>query len=203
MSATQHPPLIAITGSIATGKSALLNILKELGFWTASADDYVSRCYQDPVVQKSILELTGSLDKSVIRAKIVADPSLKEKLEGLLHPLVWKSFYKDYQNLLCSSEAHAFIFLEVPLLHEAGWTKKFSASICVFCDQELQLKRLQKRHHISLEDAKKLTLLHWPQDKKIAMSDWSIANNGSPETLRDRLIKILAEMRQALHPKPN
>src|SRR5438132_12904166 len=90
---------VGLTGSIAVGKSFVLDVLRELGARTIDADAIAREVVEpgtpglDAVViefGKDILKPDGSLDRSRLGQIVFADEVRRQKLNSILHPFIIK-----------------------------------------------------------------------------------------------------------------
>lgn len=139
---------VAITGGLATGKSTLLKILAELGQTVLSCDEIVRHLYKEEPIKKELVRLLGNevldrdgrVNKKVILEKILRSDSLKKRLEEFIHDKVWEFLERRFAEL--EREGIKAVFVEVPLLFEAGWEKRFDEVWVIACEKETQVKRL-------------------------------------------------------------
>ena len=96
---------IGITGSLASGKTTVSEIISKQRGSVFSADKTVKELYKKKVVKKKILKalnLSKSNNlKKVIKDKISKNKEILKKLENILHPLVRKQmliFFKRNKN---------------------------------------------------------------------------------------------------------
>nr|VFK60868.1 MAG: dephospho-CoA kinase [Candidatus Kentron sp. UNK]VFK69541.1 MAG: dephospho-CoA kinase [Candidatus Kentron sp. UNK] len=115
---------IALTGGIAAGKSAVTRILAEQGVAIIDADA-VAREIVEPgqpalteivsVFGKDILDAQGNLDRAAVRARVFADPSERERIEGILHPRIEAEMWRR-----AKVAAGPYCVLAIPLLLESA-----------------------------------------------------------------------------------
>lgn len=140
---------IAITGSLGTGKTTVLEILKEMGFPTFSCDAVVKELYKNPEVKKriieifgeEILEIDGEINKKKVLERILKDEKVKKRLESVLHPLVKEKLLE----FMKKNEREKIVFAEVPLLFEVGWENLFDEVWVASCSEEVQKERIIKK----------------------------------------------------------
>ena len=147
---------VAITGGLATGKSTLLKILAELGQTVLSCDEIVHLLYEEEPLKEELVKLLGNevldrggrINKKAILEKISRSDSLKKRLEEFIHNKVWEFLERRFAEL--KSEGIKTVFVEVPLLFEAGWEKRFDEVWVIACKKETQAKRLveEGRSHL-------------------------------------------------------
>jgi len=162
---------IAITGNLATGKSTVLKILKNMGFPVFSCDEAVRKLYEEEEVKKKVLEIfgkevlrpNGELNKRKILEKILENQKLKKSLENLIHPLVKEKLLK----FLEENKEKKLVFLEVPLLFEVGWESLFDEIWVTTCSEKTQKERILKKG-LDIETGKKILKHQKPLKEKKA-----------------------------------
>ena len=169
--------VIALTGGIATGKSAVAKILREQNIPVFDADD-LARELTSPgaagtqaikaAFGADMIDEGGGLRRDRMRETIHADANAKKKLEELLHPLIRELFCR---KMLSLNPLPELIFWEAALIHEAGRAKDFASVWCTFCPEETQTKRLMELRHMSLASAAKAIATQMPAAQKASLSD--------------------------------
>lgn len=190
--------VIGLTGGIASGKSAVAEIITGYGIPVIDADQ-LSR---DAVVPGSaglrhivavfgagILNGDGTLNRAALAEEIFSDAAAREKLEAILHPAIKELAQKRLQELRQKKVAVAFYM--APLLIEAGVTDRVDEIWVVYADRETQLERLQSRDSISREAAEKRLAAQLPMAEKVTYGRIVIDNCGSPEEVRRRVEALL------------
>jgi dephospho-CoA kinase len=185
--------LIGITGVIASGKSLVTNYLKDLGYYTISADVVNRELLLKEVHIRKVNALlfninSDILDKKEVRRLIFNDSDARLKLEGYLHPLIKLKIFE-----LIKKSKEKVIFVEVPLLFEANYLF-FDKIITVYSPNNVILERLMIRDNIKKEEAKKLINSQIDIDKKVSLSDYVIDNTKGVENTKKEVLKILEEM---------
>ena len=182
---------IALTGSIASGKTTVLAIFQKLGAATIDSDKIVSELYRREDVKKQILSLFQTLDKKQISSQIFSNPKKRRLLEQLLHPLVEQEIEKRTQSF--ESNGEKLVVIEVPLLFEAGLEHMFDKVIAITCPQQQQLSRLQQQG-LSKQQALSRINAQLPQKEKVKKSDFTIDNSSSPQQLQKQVEKMLSDL---------
>src|SRR5947207_1489398 len=98
-------PIIGIVGGIGSGKSFVAKLFAELGCLVIDSDEQVRQAYRSPAVRETIktwwgtevFDQNGEVKKGVVASKVFDDPSQRQRLEQLLHPVVAKA--RDEQML--------------------------------------------------------------------------------------------------------
>jgi dephospho-CoA kinase len=190
--------VIGLTGGIASGKSAVADIIAGYGLEVIDADQLA----RDAVVPGSaglrqiaavfghgILNGDGTLNRAALAEAIFSDSSLREKLESILHPAIKELAQKRLQKLRQKKVTVAFYM--APLLIEAGAVDRVDEIWVVYVDRETQLERLQNRDSLSREEAEKRLAAQMPMAEKLTYGRIVIDNCGSPAELRHRVEVLL------------
>ncbi len=205
---------IGLTGGIATGKSTVGQLLAgRFGLPVLDADLYargalapgspgaraVLARYGEPVAAKAVAAKAVSakavaagagdaIDRAALGRIVFADPVERRWLEQLVHPLVRQRFEAELQRL-----AHApVVVLMIPLLFETGLESLCSEVWLVTCRPETQLQRLIGRDGLPEHEARARIAAQWPLDRKQALADLLIHNDGDPKALEQQLAAALA-----------
>lgn len=129
---------IAVTGGIAEGKSTVLGYLAELGYSTASSDDFAREVFRDSEVQDRLAALLGArapVSAADLRAALSRSSAVRRSVNRLMHPGVAERIAE------CPAT-----FVEIPLLIETCLQRAVDAVWVVACGPEEQLRRLVSRY---------------------------------------------------------
>lgn len=186
---------IAITGGIASGKSTVANLIKELGYPVFSADELAREVVKkgQPTLLK-IVEAFGSLvltetkelNRKALRALIIEDREKKEQLESITHPAIHNLLIEKLK-LFNNKKNIDYWFYEIPLLFETNQQNKFAKIWTTICGRDTQIERLMKRDRCTLEQAQ--TMLSYQTDDKIRreFSDIIFDSTKSKAHLKDQV----------------
>ena len=169
---------IAITGNIASGKSAVERILEQ-EFPVYDAD-------------KIAHKFLGNVDRRALGEKVFSDPKARKELEEYIHPKVKAEILEIFES--AESQGEKVVFVSIPLLFETGFDKLFDKILFIQCDDDLRLKRLMARNNFTQEQAQKRMDSQLPQEDKIAKSDFVIHNNSSLEELKKEVLIFVGEL---------
>lgn len=186
---------VAITGNIASGKSAVEEILKKKSFQVLNTDDVAHNLLRNEHVKNQIiLEFHGydflennEISRQKLGKIVFEDENLRKKLESILHPLVKNEVRRFFRRNIGEKIA----FVTVPLLFEAKFENLFDKIILIYANNDIRLKRLMERNNLPLEYAKNRMNMQMSQDKKISLSDYVIYNNGYLEDLYKNVEEVL------------
>lgn len=197
---------VGLTGGIATGKSTVGAILRELGCHVIEADKIANRFTEpggpafEPVVQEfgqSILTPEGRIDRSKLGAIVFADPERLARLSAIVHPLVLRDHDREFADIE-STDPHAIAVVEAALLIEAGYYKKLDYLVVTWCTPAQQLQRLTQRDSgkgLTVEQACQRIASQMPAEEKRRMADMEIDCSGSLAHTREQVEALVARLR--------
>lgn len=195
--------VIVITGSIGTGKSTAVNIIKNLGFLVLDSDKIVHEGYNKGgnlyfnVVErfgKEILNFDGTINRQKLGKLVFNDEKKLKDLNKIVHVYVIDKLMKGVQE--CNDEV---IFLDIPLIlenlqQEKEYGLEYDEIWLVYVRPETQKERLRQRainENKNPEDVLNIINKQIPIDEKIAMSDEIIDNEGTIEELEYKIKELL------------
>jgi dephospho-CoA kinase len=190
--------LIGLTGGIASGKSTVATILKQLGAAVINADD-LSREVVEPEKEawKEIVETFGAdilqpdktLDRKKLRTMVFDHPEARKKLEAIIHPKVRALAEERIREL--AAAGRSIIVYEVPLLFEGQLHHWLRPVILVACDIHTQRQRLRDRDHLTDTEAQQHIDAQMSLEEKRKLADYVIENNGNLEELEQQVKFVL------------
>lgn len=186
-----RPLRVGLTGGIASGKSTVAEMLRQLGAVVIDTDQIAREVVQPglPALQslrerygESILDDDGSLRREQLGEIVFASPAEKEWLEQLLHPLI--KARADELAQQASEQGAAVVVFDVPLLLESGWDKNVDQVWVVYVPPVVQRQRLALRDGFSESAVSARLAAQWPIDKKAQQADLVIDNAGTLDQTR-------------------
>lgn len=193
--------LVGLTGGIGSGKSAVADILRKKGLAIIDADKLSREVVApgSPALQEivalagsEVLNPDGKLNRHELRHRIFNDPSLREKVEGIMHPRIRKLGRERADALF--KQGNNLVLYEAPLLIEAGNYQHLDAIIGVRAKDELRIERIMKRDGISREEAEKAIASQMPQEKKMQYCDYVIQNDSTLADLEGWVEAVLRQL---------
>jgi dephospho-CoA kinase len=174
---------VGLTGNIGSGKTVVSQIFGKLGVPVFHADIEARRLFEDEDTRKMIRELfgndvflnSGEIMRQKLAELVFNDQNLLEQLNGIIHPAV----RKQYQQWCLQYREMPYTLYEAAILFESGHYLEMDKVICVTAPEEMRIKRVMARDHVTLEDVQKRISNQWPEEKKVALSDFIIRNDGS------------------------
>lgn len=173
---------VAITGNIASGKSAVEKILESKGFKVYDTDKIAHEILEN---SSEVKQAFGTTDRKKIAAVVFSDSEKLKLLESIIHPSV-----KDELNKIFLTDLQ-IVFISVPQLFETGFDKFFDKIIYVTADRQIRLERLMKRNSLSKEEALK-RINAQKEDQKLEKSDFVVENNSDLANLEVQVEKVLS-----------
>ena len=194
----KFPNAYVITGSIASGKSTVVNLLKERGFSVIDADliahEQLEICKGEIVrefVEQSLDE-AGKIDRKKLVALFFREPKKLKNLEQILHPKIKAEIFFKASQLECLGQIY---FVDIPLFFEKKERyAEFKNVAVIYAPKELLLSRLMSRNALNLEDAKARAELQMDIEQKKKMAKFVIDNSGDRENLELELEKFLKQI---------
>ncbi len=190
----QQPLTIALTGGIASGKTAVSDRFSALGVPVIDTD-ILAREVVAPGSQgltavtarfgKDMLQPDGQLNRRALRARIFNDAQAREALEAITHPRIRQRL----EARLASIQA-PYVIVVIPLLLETGWTDRFNRVLLVDAPETLQKTRLMARDGLSAEEAEQILEAQAPRDARLAIADDVITNMGDLTELDQQIAQL-------------
>lgn len=182
------PLLIALTGGIASGKSAVAATFANLGVPVLDTDQIARAVVElgSPTLEElvaefggEILDATGRLDRARMRDRVFNDPEQRKRLEAITHPAIRAELARRSREAGGAYQVHV-----IPLLVETGRADTYDRVLVVDCPPEDQLKRLMARDGSSAEQARKILEAQVSREQRLSVADDVIVNTGTLEDLR-------------------
>ena len=184
------PRILGITGNIACGKTAVGQMLLDMGAERyIDADAVVHRLYlsgQPIAVQVAaafgpgVLAPDGSVDRSALGAIVFHDPEAMRLLESIVHPAVGQAIAQE----LASVSPTGVAIIDAVKLLEGGSGALCQSKWMVVCPEEQELARLMARSRVSREEALARLRAQPPVADRLSLVDEVIDNGGSLEETR-------------------
>lgn len=183
---------IGLTGGIAAGKSVAAQRLAERG---AVLIDYdvLSREAVAPgsagiaeVVEAfgpGVLTPDGALDRPGLGAVVFADPAARERLNGIVHPVV-RRLAAEREAAAAAADPGAVVVHDIPLLVETGRADAFHVVVVVDAPAVLRVERLVRTRGLDRAEAERRIAAQAPDADRLAAADVVLDGSGDPDGLR-------------------
>ncbi len=178
---------VVVTGLIGSGKSAVCALLEQRGIPVYNADERTKALYDrrpslvarlEKALGKPLRLPEGDLDRKALAAVIFSDAAAREKLEGIVYPLVMQDFLRWKAR---QKEDVPFVVLEsAVLLSKPLFDGTYDAAVLVTASREVRLSRVMARDGLPEQAVlARMEAQELPQDKVDAV----LTNDGTPEAL--------------------
>jgi dephospho-CoA kinase len=188
------PLLIALTGGIASGKSAVAEEFAKLGVPVLDTDQ-IARDVVAPGMPAlgqlvaefgpEILDANGLLNRSHMRERVFSDPAQRRKLEAITHPAIREELAR--RSVAAGGDYQVHV---IPLLVETGRAEAYDRVLVVDCPEEAQIERVRARDNTSREQAEEILAAQASRGERLNAAHDVIENTGTLAELQ-RFVQTL------------
>lgn len=194
------PVVIGLAGGIASGKSSVAKAFASLGWLVIDFDALVRNKLQDPGVQNTLVSWwgasvqrpDGTTDRTRIAEIVFNDDAQRQRLERLVHPLVWRTRQQARDEALKAGALGAV--LDAPLLYESGLDRECDAVVFVDAPLEIRARRAMSSRGWTREELLRRESAQIPIEEKAKRSRFTVDNTGDPEALLEQVANICATL---------
>ncbi len=189
--------IIGLTGSIASGKSTIAEMLASYGLPIVDAD-LVARQVVEPgsetlmqiveVFGQDVILPTGEMDRAKVGSIIFGDEEKRAQLNGIIHPAIRTEMLRQRDRFVADGK---HVIMDIPLLFENKLQHFVEKILVVTVSEETQLTRLMARNDLTKEEALARISSQLPLPVKEQGADAIIYNDGTIDESRVQLIAIL------------
>jgi len=188
---------IGLTGSIASGKSTVDKMFRELGVPVFSSDDAVHELYRGEAVApiEALFPGTtrnGEVDRAAL-SRVLTAPGQLHALEAVVHPLVRARVVKFIAEAEASGAALAVV--DVPLLFESGHDYGFDRIAVTLADDATIRERALARPGMTVEKLDAILARQMPQAEKKARADYLFYTNGPLKKTRNAVAALVEALK--------
>lgn len=186
---------VGLTGGIASGKSTVSAILRELGAVIIDGDVLAREVVEKgtpglaAVVAEfgpGLLTPEGDLDRPAMGALVFGDAEARKRLEAIVHPLVFERIVA----LEAGAQAGALVVHDIPLLAESGRADTFDAVIVVDAPAATQVDRMLRDRGWTTAEAESRMAAQASRQDRLAIATYVVENTGTIEDLRRRVTEV-------------
>jgi len=184
---TVTPLRIALTGGIASGKTAVAQLFAQHSIPVLDTDQ-IARDVVEPgqpalaqIVESfgtDILDASGRLDRARMRDRVFAEPAQRKLLESILHPAIRSELNRRSLEAEGPYQVHV-----IPLLVETGQRGNYDRVLVVDCPEAEQMRRLTLRDGSTVEQARNILAAQVSREQRLSVADDVIVNTGTVEDL--------------------
>ena len=180
---------VGLTGGIGSGKSAVADLFAALGVVVVDSDALAHEltapggAAMPRIAQafgKTYLQADGALDRKAMRELAFTDPTAKQRLEAILHPMI-----RDLADQrIAAATGHGttcpYAIRMVPLLVETGIDpRKVQRVLVVDCPEATQRQRVAQRSKLDPAQIQRIMDSQASRSQRLARADDVIDNSGS------------------------
>jgi dephospho-CoA kinase len=185
-------PLVGLTGGIGSGKTAVSDLLAQMGAGIIDTDLIAHQITApggiaiSPIQAKfgsEFIEPGGALDRAKMRALVFGSPDARRSLEEITHPLIRQETLRQAKEL--ASTGVPYLVFVVPLLIESGsWVGQIDYLVVVDCPEETQIQRVMQRSNISRIEVEGILNAQASRQERLRLANAVIENQGSLAELK-------------------
>lgn len=200
-SALPSTRIIGLTGNIASGKSAVADMLAKKGATIIDADE-LSRDAVTPgspalesIVARwgpSVLSADGTLDRAALRKTVFNNRSELDALNEIVHPEVMRLRASEVEAARMRGDR--VIVAVIPLLFERHLADEFDFIVLVDAPRDVRLERIVRDRGLEEAEAMDMIASQMPAELKRARANWVIENSGSMEDLASEVDRLWEEI---------
>jgi len=198
--AQRKPYVIGVTGTIASGKSAVGKILAQQGVPVFDTDAIVHELLSLPTATRKavidrfgtdITDEQGAVNRPRLGKIVFADDAARHDLEAITHPAV----ILETRRKIHALENSPLVAVLAPLLFEVGLKNEYDETWSIYSATDVVKRRLQSRDKLSTAEVDARLKAQWSQEKKAALADVVIDNSGSLEETEKQVLSRLDKLR--------
>jgi dephospho-CoA kinase len=195
---------VGLTGGIATGKSYVVSVLRELGCEVIDADTVAHQvvepgksAYHDIVKEfgPEVLNADGTINRAALGGVVFADQAKRERLNAIVHPRVFEA-QAEWLAAVTARKPDAIAVFDAALMIETGSYKSFDKLIVVYCEAQLQIARLMARNNLTRAQAEVRINAQMPSAEKLKYADFTINTSLGFEDTRRQTEALYAKLEQ-------
>lgn len=192
--------IIGITGGIASGKSTVVEEIRQAGYQVIDADAVVhdlqakgGQLYQALLdwLGPEILTADGQLNRPKLSQLIFSSPEHQVKSAQLQNDIIRQALAQERDRLAQSED---IFFMDIPLLVELDYLDWFDAIWLVYVDEDKQVQRLMERNGYNQAQAQQRIAAQMPLLEKKKYATLVLDNNGSLEDLQQQVRQALKNL---------
>jgi dephospho-CoA kinase len=189
--------VVALTGGVAAGKTAVTRRFEALGIHVYDADVAAREVVapHEPALAEiefafgaRVLQADGALDRRAMRERVFADPDARKKLEAIIHPRV-----RAWLRRRVGMDRGPYCMLAIPLLvenrAEYEWVDRV---LVVDAPETLQIERLMRRDGVTRDAAQRVLDAQSARAQRLAIADDVIVNDGEEAALDSQVAALHA-----------
>ena len=184
---------IFVTGGIGSGKSTLMELLKEKGAGIVLADEVGHENLHNPEMKaelvqafgKEILDTNGEIIRSELAARAFATPEDTARMDAITQPRLYEGCLRHVASV---GQTHEVVVLEMAILDgRDDFYKHADIVVAVTTSPEVRVRRLMESRGFSEEDARNRLASQVPEENRLAIADVVFTNDGTLQEFQDQI----------------
>jgi dephospho-CoA kinase len=203
---------VGLTGGIASGKSTVARILVELGAHLVDTDQLARQAVEpgSPALAEitsafgpGVLDAGGGLDRRGLREVVFSNAAARARLNAIVHPRVAALVEAELARL-AALDPEGVALVDVPLLFESGWDRRYHVTLVVYVPPATQMARLMARDQVDEAQARAALSAQMPLADKRARAHFVIDNSGGLDDTFAQVRTVWRRLRElaASHSQP-
>lgn len=180
--------VVGLTGGIGSGKSTVADLFVAHGIVLVDTDAIAHELTAPagaamPALVDAfgtgVVDANGALDRAAMRRLVFAQPAARQRLEGILHPMI-----RALSAGRCQEAGSPYVILAVPLLVESGtYRQRCDRILVVDCPESLQIERVMARNAMSVDEVQAILATQATRAQRLAIADDVLLNDAERQLL--------------------
>lgn len=184
---------IFVTGGIGSGKSTLMEFLKEKGAGIVLADEVGHENLHNPEMKaelvkafgQEILDTNGEIIRSELAARAFATPENTARMDAITQPRLYEGCLRHVASV---GQTHEVVVLEMAILDgRDDFYKHADIVVAVTTSPEVRVRHLMESRDFSEEDARNRLASQVPEENRLAIADVVFTNDGTLQEFQDQI----------------
>lgn len=192
--------VIGITGGIASGKSTVVQVLRDKGYPVIDSDQVVHDLQQKGgLLYKALVDFfgqtilldNGELNRPKLSELIFSNATNRQISSDLQNDIIRKELARQKDDLLARND---LVFMDIPLLFELGYEAWCDETWLIYVSPSTQIERLMARGGYTKDQAIQRINSQMPLEDKLCLATHVIDNNGDLTATFSQLNQLLAQL---------
>ncbi len=187
--------VIGLTGGIGCGKTCATNFFADFDVDIIDTDKISQELTQpggtaiDLIKEKfgdNLITINGALDRTKMRELVFSDYTAKQKLETILHPLIYE---KVSQRIKQSKSSYTVVAILL-LFETTDYREIIQRSLVIDCDEEKQITRTMARSKLKEQEVRAIMATQVSRQQRLQKANDIIINNDDLDSLHEQIKHI-------------
>ena len=179
-------PLLGLTGGIGSGKTAVSDLLGQLGAGIIDSDVIAHAITASggiaiPMIQEQFgaefIDPSGALNRGKMRALIFEKPALRKTLEHITHPLIRQESIKQAIKLAKADKPY-LVFVITLQIESGSWQGLLDHIAVVDCPESIQIERVMQRNQLTRAEVESILAAQASRKERLSQANTILHNDG-------------------------